>query len=51
MMKEKKILLKATSDLAVFLWGKNYANLNKNKSLELQKSLLLNNMKKKIKLM
>ena len=39
--------LKATVTWPFFSGGKNYANLNKNKSLEIQKNLLLNNMIKK----
>ena len=39
--------LKATVTWPFFSGGKNYANLNKNKSLETQKNLLLNNMSKK----
>jgi len=39
--------LKATVTWPFFSGGKNYANLNKNKSLENQKNLLLNNMIKK----
>ena len=39
--------LKATVTWPFFSGGKNYANLNKNKSLETQKNLLLNNMVKK----
>ncbi len=39
--------LKATVTWPFFSGGKNYANLNKNKSLETQKNLLLNNMTKK----
>ena len=39
--------LKATVTWPFFSGGKNYANLNKNKSLETQKNLLLNNMIKK----
>ena len=39
--------LKATVTWPIFSGGKNYANLNKNKSLETQKNLLLNNMIKK----
>ena len=39
--------LKATVTWPFFSGGKNYANLNKNKSLEAQKNLLLNNMIKK----
>ena len=43
----EKDILKATVTWPFFSGGKNYANLNKNKSLELQKSLLLDNMIKK----
>ena len=43
-----KDVLKATVTWPFFTGGKNYANLNKSKSLELQKSLLFNNMTKKI---
>jgi len=39
--------LKATVTWPFFSGGKNYANLNKNKSVETQKNLLLNNMIKK----
>jgi outer membrane protein len=39
--------LKATVTWPFFSGGKNYANLNKNKSIETQKNLLLNNMIKK----
>jgi len=39
--------LKATVTWPFFSGGKNYANLNKNKSLETQKNLLLNNTIKK----
>ncbi len=39
--------LKATVTWPFFSGGKNYANLNKNKSLEIQKNLLLSNMIKK----
>ncbi len=39
--------LKATITWPFFSGGKNYANLNKNKSLETQKNLLLNNTIKK----
>jgi outer membrane protein len=42
-----KDILKATITWPFFSGGKNYANLNKSKSLELQKGLLLNNMNKK----
>ncbi len=44
---KEKDTLKATVTWPFFSGGKNYANLNKNKSLELQKSLLLDNMKKR----
>jgi len=40
-------ILKATVTWPFFSGGKNYANFNKNKSLETQKNLLLNNMIKK----
>ena len=40
----EKDTLKATITWPFFSGGKNYANLNKNKSLELQKNLLLDNM-------
>ena len=43
----EKDVLKATVTWPFFSGGKNYANLNKNKSVELQKSLLLNNSIKK----
>ena len=43
----EKETLKATVTWPFFSGGKNYANLNKSKSLELQKSLLLDNMTKK----
>ena len=43
----EKDTLKATVTWPFFSGGKNYANLNKNKSLELQKNLLLDNMTKK----
>tara|TARA_B100000902_G_scaffold382005_1_gene419170 strand:- start:89 stop:1384 length:1296 start_codon:yes stop_codon:yes gene_type:complete len=43
----EKDILKATVTWPFFSGGKNYANLNKNKSLELQKSLLLENMRKR----
>tara|TARA_B100001057_G_scaffold200897_1_gene201663 strand:- start:66 stop:1361 length:1296 start_codon:yes stop_codon:yes gene_type:complete len=43
----EKDTLKATVTWPFFSGGKNYANLSKNKSLELQKNLLLDNMKKK----
>ena len=39
--------LKATLSWPFYSGGKNYANLNKNKSIELQKNLLLDNMTKK----
>ena len=39
----EKDILKATVTWPFFSGGKNYANLNKNKSTELQKSLLLDN--------
>ena len=39
----EKDVLKATVSWPFFSGGKNYANLNKNKSAELQKSLLLDN--------
>ena len=45
----EKDVLKATVTWPFFSGGKNYANLNKNKSTELQKSLLLDNSLKKIK--
>ena len=44
---KKKDTLKAKVIWPFFSGGKNYANLNKNKSLELQKNLLLDNMNKK----
>ena len=44
---KEKDTLKATVSWPFYSGGKNYANLNKNKSLELQKSLLLDNMIKK----
>ncbi len=44
---KEKDTLKATVTWPFFSGGKNYANLNKNKSLETQKNLLLNNMIKK----
>ena len=44
----EKDTLKATVTWPFYSGGKNYANLNKNKSLELQKNLLLENMTKKI---
>ena len=43
----EKDILKATVTWPFFSGGKNYANLNKNKSTELQKSLLLDNSIKK----
>jgi len=43
----EKDTLTATVTWPFFSGGKNYANLNKNKSLELQKNLLLDNMTKK----
>ncbi len=43
----EKDVLKATVSWPFFSGGKNYANLNKNKSTELQKSLLLDNSIKK----
>ena len=43
----EKDVLKATVTWPFFSGGKNYANLNKNKSTELQKSLLLDNSIKK----
>ena len=43
----EKDVLKATVTWPFFSGGKNYANLNKNKSAELQKSLLLDNSLKK----
>ena len=43
----EKDTLKATVTWPFYSGGKNYANLNKSKSLETQKNLLLNNMKKK----
>ena len=45
--KREKDVLEATVTWPFFSGGKNYANLNKSKSLELQKSLLLDNMTKK----
>ena len=39
MMKEKKILLKQQLLGHFYSGGKNYASLNKSKSLELQKNL------------
>ena len=44
----EKDILKATITWPFFSGGKNYANLKKNKSSELQKSLLLDNSIKKI---
>jgi len=44
---KEKDILKATVTWPLFSGGKNYATLNKNKSIELQKSLLLDNMIKK----
>jgi len=44
---KEKNTLKATVTWPFFSGGKNYANLNKNKSAELQKSLLLDNSIKK----
>ena len=43
----EKDTLTATVTWPFYSGGKNYANLNKNKSLELQKNLLLDNMIKK----
>ena len=43
----EKDVFKATVTWPFFSGGKNYANLNKNKSFELQKNLLLKNMTKK----
>ena len=43
----EKDTLKATLIWPFYSGGKNYANLNKSKSLESQKNLLLDNMKKK----
>ena len=43
----EKDTLKATVTWPFYSGGKNYANLKKNKSLELQKNLLLDNTKKK----
>ena len=43
----EKDTLKATVTWPFFSGGKNYANLNKSKSLEVQKNLLLDNMIKK----
>ena len=45
--KREKDVLEATVTWPLFSGGKNYATLNKSKSLELQKSLLLDNMTKK----
>jgi outer membrane protein len=45
--KREKDVLEATVTWPFFSGGKNYATLNKSKSLELQKSLLLDNMTKK----
>ena len=45
----EKDTLKATVSWPFYSGGKNYANLNKNKSLELQKNLLLDNVNKKNK--
>ena len=44
---KEKDVLKATVTWPFFSGGKNYANLNKNKSTELRKSLLLDNSIKK----
>ena len=44
---KEKDTLKATVTWPFYSGGKNYANLNKSKSLELQKNLLLDNMTKK----
>ena len=44
---KEKDTLKASLTWSFYSGGKNYAHLNKNKSLELQKNLLLDNMKKK----
>ncbi len=44
---KEKDTLKATLTWSFYSGGKNYAYLNKNKSLELQKNLLLDNMIKK----
>jgi len=44
---KEKDTLKATVTWPFYSGGKNYANLNKNKSLESRKKLLLDNMKKK----
>ena len=43
----EKETLKATITWPFYSGGKNYANLNKSKSLEVQKNLLLDNMTKK----
>jgi outer membrane protein len=43
----EKDTLKATVSWPFYSGGKNYANLNKSKSLEIQKKLLLDNMTKK----
>ena len=43
----EKDVLKATITWPFYSGGKNYANLNKNKSTELQKNLLLDNSTKK----
>ena len=43
----EKDTLKATVTWPFYSGGKNYANLNKSKSIETQKNLLLNNMTKK----
>ncbi len=43
----EKDTLKATVSWPFYSGGKNYANLNKSKSLEIQKNLLLDNMTKK----
>ena len=43
----EKDTFKATVTWPFYSGGKKYANLNKNKSLEFQKNLLLNNMIKK----
>ena len=43
----EKDVFKATVTWPFYSGGKNYAKLNKNKSLELQKNLLLDNMTKK----
>ena len=45
--KKEQDTLKATVTWPFFSGGKNYAKLNKNKSLETQKNLLLNNIIKK----